>query len=139
MKAKEMLLGLLIGWAILAIFSVISERYIDHVITIPGKTFDLDVVVVIESDLNKAYKVVKKIDTTATIADFDARGVTFVNGSSIVVWMPKADDQIVAHELLHANFAIMNWAGVKLNDDTEEVYAYNLQYLTKEFYKQLNR
>lgn len=122
-----------------AIFSVISDRYTDHVLIIPGKTFDLDVLVVIENDVNKAYKVVKKFDTTATIADFEARGVTFTNGSVIVIWMPEVEDQIVAHELLHANIAIMNWAGVKLNDDTEEVYAYNLQYLTKEFYKQLNR
>lgn len=136
---KEILLGFIIGFALFAIVSVITERYTDHVLTIPGKTFDLDVVVVIEDDVHKAYKVVKKFDTTANIADFEARGVTFVNGSSIVVWMPKVDDQIVAHELLHANIAIMNWAGVKLNNDTEEVYAYNLQYLTKEFYKQLNR
>lgn len=136
---RETFLGFILGFFLMAIFSVISEKYTDHVFTIPGETFDLDVVVVIESDIKKAYKVVKKIDTTATIADFDARGVTFINGSSIVVWMPEVDKQIVAHELLHANFAIMTWAGVPLNEYTEEVYAYNLQYLTNQFYKQLNR
>jgi hypothetical protein len=105
--------------------------------SIPGKTFDLDVVVVINKDVNKSYEIIRQIDTTARIEDFEARGLTFVNGGSIVVWMPEVQKEIVAHELLHATVAIMNWASVPLIDQTEEVYAYQLQYLTNEFYRNL--
>jgi hypothetical protein len=34
---------------------------------------------------------------------------------------------------------MMKWAGIELNDETEEVYTYQLQYLTKQFYKQVNQ
>lgn len=106
--------------------------------TIYGNTFDLDVQVIINNDINKSFKIIKKIDTSATINDFDARGVTFTNGNSIVIWMPKIDHQIVSHELLHATIAIMNWANIPLNDSTEEAYTYQIQYLTNEFYKHIN-
>jgi hypothetical protein len=131
---KEFFLGFVLTSLFLAGWTHLDNKTSSQ-FTIPGKTFDLDVVVVIEKDVDKAYQVVRGIDTTATIDDFDARGVTFTNGSSIVVWMPKVEDQIVSHELLHATVAIMNWAGVPLTDQTEEVYAYQLQYLTNEFYK----
>ncbi len=130
---KEPLIILLVIAAIFGISKKIDQQL--EVFTIPGKTFDLDVVVVIEKDVNKAYKIIKGIDSTAALDDFEARGVTFTNGSSIVVWMPEVQKEIVAHELLHATVAIMNWASVPLTDDTEEVYAYQLQYLTNEFYK----
>ena len=132
----------IIGFTLTVCFMVILWHYDQNdynQFTIPGKTFDLDVVVVIEKDVNKAYHLVRKIDETATIEDFEARGVTFTNGSSIVIWMPEVEDQIVAHELLHATVAIMDWANVPLIDQTEEVYAYQLQYLTNEFYRQVKR
>jgi hypothetical protein len=34
---------------------------------------------------------------------------------------------------------MMKWAGIELNEHTEEVYTYQLQYLTKQFYKQVNQ
>lgn len=129
-----------IGFVLTSLFFVGWRHSVNEAsnqFTIPGNTFDIDVVVVIEKDADKAYQVVKKIDTTASKQDFEARGVTFVNGSSIVVWMPEVQKEIVAHELLHATVAIMNWASVPLTDQTEEVYAYQLQYLTNEFYKNL--
>lgn len=133
----------MIEWLVkipLIILTYMICMYVDQkprTFTIPGKTFDLDVVVVISKDVNKSYKIIRQFDTTARIEDFEARGVTFVNGSSIVVWMPEVQKEIVSHELLHATIAIMNWASVPLKDDTEEVYAYQLQYLTNEFYKNL--
>lgn len=139
MKAYTIILGCLLGSFIGRVISEGIKENSSYQFTIPGKTFDMDVVVVINDDVEKSYKIIKKIDTTATISDFDARGVTFTNGSSMVIWMPKVEDQIVAHELLHATIGIMNWAGVPLTDDTEEVYSYQMQYLTNEFYKHLNR
>lgn len=133
---KAFIAALLTFIAILVIDQKVKSK---DQFTIPGKTFDLDVVVVISKDTQKSLEMIRAIDTTATIADFDARGVTFTAGSSIVIWMPEVEDQIVSHELLHATVAIMNWAGVPLTEDTEEVYAYQLQYLTNEFYKNVNQ
>ena len=33
----------------------------------------------------------------------------------------------------------MYWAGMELNSETEEAFAYELQYLTNQFYNQINK
>ena len=115
-----------------------------RIVNINGGTFDMPLTVLITSDLNKALNYVKlNNDSSAKISDFDARGVTFpVNdGRPPIVWIPHMDNSpedisILNHELLHANFSILNWAGVYLSDSTEEVFTYNYQFLTKQFYVQ---
>ncbi|CAB4126238.1 hypothetical protein UFOVP153_10 [uncultured Caudovirales phage] len=109
----------------------------DYEFTIPGGEFDLDVKVLVTADLDYAVKYVhENLDSTAEIGDFDARGVTFPSkdGKSPIVWLPYLDDKpVIQHELLHATFDIMRWANVPLTEETEEVYTYELQYLTKQF------
>ena len=109
----------------------------DYEFTIPGSEFDLGVRVLVTSDLEYAVKYVQKnLDSTVQAGDFDARGVTFPSrdGLSPIVWIPNLDDPaVVQHELLHATIDIMKWASVPLTEDTEEVYAYELQYLTTQF------
>ena len=109
----------------------------DYEFTIPGGEFDLGVKVLVTSDLEYAVKYVQKnLDSTVQAGDFDARGVTFPSrdGLSPIVWVPNLDDPaVVQHELLHATIDIMKWANVPLTEDTEEVYAYELQYLTTQF------
>jgi len=82
------------------------------------------------------------LDSSAKSEDFDSRATTFtsIDGKSPIIWMPNTNDvSVVNHELLHATISIMNWAGVPLSDDTEEVYAYELQYLSKHFYDHINK
>ena len=145
---KMMLVWVLLGAIVCAIvlFNVPKEDIKDlttqyQIITLQGSTFDMDVIVLITEDTAFAARYVQQhLDTTATSADFDARGVTFSinDGRSPIVWMPDANDEtVVAHELLHATINILNWAGVPLTEDTEEAYAYELQYLTNEFYNQI--
>lgn len=114
-----------------------------RIITIEPSTFDMPVLVIITEDVNKALKFVKeKNDPSAKIQDFEARGVTFpINeGKPPIIWIPHLDGSpedvsILNHELLHANFSILSWAGLSLSDSTEEVYAYNYQFLIKKFYE----
>ena len=117
----------------------ITTRY--QVITLEGDTFDLDVKVLITEDTAFAAKYVREnLDSTAKSDDLNARGVTFgtIDGKSPIIWLPNTDDvSVINHELLHATINIMNWADVSLNDDTEEVYTYEMQHLTNEFYKQI--
>jgi hypothetical protein len=113
-----------------------------RIIDIDGSTFDMPVEVIITEDTAKALKYVQENnDSTAKLEDFRARGVTFPinDGRPPIIWIPHMDNSpedisIINHELLHANFSILSWAGVYLCDSSEEVYTYNYQFLTKQFY-----
>lgn len=115
------------------------------IIHIEGSTFDMPLDVIITEDKKMALEYVKlNNDSTCQISDFDARGVTFPinDGRPPIIWLPTMDGSvedisIANHELLHANFSILSWAGVYLSDSTEEVYTYNYQFLTKQFYDKL--
>lgn len=107
------------------------------VMVMDGGTYDSDVVVLVTEDLYFAASYVHdNLDTNVTVKDFDARGVTFTSpDGAVIVWLPNTKDtSIISHELFHATAAIMRWAGVPFTEDTEEAFAYELQYLTKQFY-----
>jgi len=116
-----------------------------RVITIEPSTFDIEVVVLITHDTAKALKYVQENnDSTAKMEDFDARAVTFPinDGKPPIIWLPHMngspeDISIANHELLHANFSILSWAGLSLSDSSEEAYTYNYQFLTKQFYEKI--
>jgi hypothetical protein len=113
------------------------------IVYITGSTFDMDVIVLVTKDTAYAAQYVRdNLDTTVTSKDFDARAVTFgpVNGNPIIVWLSDAEDKgVVAHEFLHATLYKMYWAGMELHSETEEAFAYELQYLTNQFYNQINK
>ena len=112
-----------------------------QVISLEGSTFDLDVTVLITDDTAFAVDYVQKnLDSSAKSEHFNARAVTFttIDGKPPIIWLPyHTPVDIVNHELLHATIDVMNWAGVPLTDTTEEVYAYELQYLSSQLYKQI--
>lgn len=110
--------------------------------TIPGGTFDMDVRVIITKDTAYAAKYIREnLDSSIVGNDLDCRGVTFgiVDGKAPIIWLPTADDiSINNHELFHATMNIMQWAGVEYSEKTEESYAYQLQYLSNQFYNKIN-
>lgn len=110
--------------------------------TLSGSTFDMDVTVLVTEDIDYALKYVREnLDSTVTIQDFDARAVSFpiVDGKSPIIWMATTDDQgVIAHEIFHTALNIMYWAGMELNSETEEAFAYEVQYLTNQLYNQIN-
>jgi hypothetical protein len=118
----------------------IATKY--ELVTLPGSIFDLDVKVLITDDTAFAAKYVREnLDSTVTSEIFDCRAVTFdtQDGKPIIMWMPYGTRiDIINHELFHTTINIMKWAGVPLNDSTEEVYAYQLQYLSKQLDNQIN-
>lgn len=117
----------------------ITTKY--QVITLSGGTFDLDVKVIITDDTVFAAKYIH--DNNGAIVepgDLDARGSTFttLDGTTPVIWLPEDfTTAIVNHELFHATLDLMKWAGVPLHGNTEEAYAYEMQQLSNEFYKQI--
>ena len=113
-----------------------------QIITLKGDTFDLDVKVLITEDVAFATKFVKEnLDSTVTSIDFNARAVSFptIDGKSPIIWMSTSYDKgVVAHEIFHTALNILYWAGMELNSETEEAFAYEVQYLTNSFYNQIN-
>lgn len=146
MKLVNWITGLVLIVCTVGIFSYMSTkpafttRY--KLITLPGGTFDLDVQVLITDDTAFAADYVRKnMDVVVTADMFDTRGTTFgsVDGKPPIIWLPQHPHvSIINHELLHATISVMNWAGVPLTDSTEEVYAYELQYLSQQLDNQLN-
>ena len=119
----------------------ITTKY--QLITLSGDTFDMDVNVLITDDTAFAAKYVRdNLDSAVTAADFDARAVSFptIDGKPPIIWMASTEDQgVIAHEIFHTTLNIMYWAGMELHSETEEAFAYELQYLTNEFYNQVNK
>ena len=113
------------------------------VYTIPAGTFDLDVQIIVTEDTAFAAKyITTNFDSSLKSPNLDARAVTFgtADGKPPIIWFSDIEDSaVVQHELLHVTIDMMKWAGIELNDQTEEVYTYQLQYLTKQFYKQVNQ
>jgi hypothetical protein len=113
------------------------------IVFITGSTFDLDIIVLVTEDTAYAAQYVRdNLDPTVTSKDFDARAVTFgpVEGKPIIIWLSDAEDKgVVAHEFFHATLYKMYWAGMELHSETEEAFAYELQYLTNQFYNQVNK
>lgn len=109
--------------------------------TINGGQFDQDINVIITEDTSYALNFIRKnLDTSVKSEDLFARGLTFesIDGKPIIVWLSDANDiGVNNHELLHATIALMKWANVPYSGDTEEVYAYQLQYLSNQFYNNL--
>lgn len=117
-----------------------TARY--RTVTLGGSTFDMDVKVLVTEDIDYAVKYVREnLDSTVTAKDFDARAVSFpiVDGKSPIIWMANTEDQgVIAHEIFHTALNIMYWTGMELNSETEEAFAYEVQFLTNSFYNQVN-
>lgn len=144
--AEAIIIGLSIGCMIATSVWMADNKSVDpqyKVYKIPAGTFDLDVDIIVTEDTAIAAKYITTIlDSSIKSPDLDARAVTFgtADGKPPIIWFSDIEDtSVVQHELLHVTIDIMKWAGIELNEHTEEVYTYQLQYLTKQFYKQVNQ
>lgn len=144
--AEAIIVGISIGLMLATAVWTIDKKSTDpyhKVYKIPAGTFDLDVNIIVTEDTAFATKyITKNFDSSIKASDLDARAVTFgtADGKPPIIWFSDIEDSsVVQHELLHVTIDMMRWAGVDLNEYTEEVYTYQLQYLTKQFYKQVNQ
>lgn len=115
---------------------------------ISGTIFDLDVYTVIGVDTAKARTFVNYMfkDSTACITEnFENRGTTFYKpGYPIIMWLPTTiknieELSITNHEIFHVVSSLLNWVGIKLSNETEELYAYTYQYYSKIIYTIINK
>jgi hypothetical protein len=133
---------------IFAVFCTISIASIEknpfaadgEIFIINGGTYDVDVIVIITPDIEKAMEfVMENITTPVTPEDFQASGTTFMDEEGrIVMWLSSSEDEgVITHELFHTTSFIMSWFDIPFDESTEHAYAYELQYLTNQFYKQI--
>ena len=142
---EKILLGVLALVLIVVPIAIIemdkkTHLYMDQVITLDGGTYDTEVNIIITKDTEKALEfIVDHVDYPVNSADFDGSGITYTDEEGrIAMWLDNAQDKgVINHELMHATISIMVWAGIPLDENTEEAYTYELQYLTNQFYKQI--
>lgn len=83
----------------------------------------------------------RKIDSTAKMSDFEDVEALTISTNPGLIWLSRAsipeDIPLINHELFHATVGVMNYAGVILNDSSDEAFAYEFQYLSNQLYKQL--
>lgn len=63
--------------------------------------------------------------------DFDAKTVSFPSGHTVISFI-KLDRGLIAHEVFHAVSYIFNHINIPFSDDTQEAYAYLIQYITQQ-------
>ena len=121
-----------------------DELYVEEsdFFVLEGGAYPVEIEVIINPDIEVAAEYVKdNLDSTVTACDFDgAAGLTFdfQDGKPGIIWLESAQDPgVVNHELLHATINTMRHSGVSFNDSSEEAYAYQLQYLTTQFYNKI--
>ncbi len=108
--------------------------------------YPFDILVWFGEDIAKMGKKLKKHISSAEVdellaQDFDRGKTCLFSTSQTVLWLPKppqdaGDMAALNHEIFHAVSLILNKVGMKL-DDSEEAYAYLIQYVSEQIYRKL--
>jgi hypothetical protein len=97
----------------------------------------------------KEFKITPENATETTVFDMDksktkiGRMVMFIGKQTVIRlnFMPHLSDpfemSLLQHEIFHTVGFMMSEINTPLNNDTHEVYAYLIQYLTEKIYKEL--
>lgn len=106
-------------------------------------------ILVYYGDRKGLYKVVKKHADRATAKEVTAQYMPNTDGQTIITKgrtlticmkdVPRDANSVAAliHELSHATNYILREVGIQHSEETEEVYTYLLEYLTKETLERL--
>lgn len=111
------------------------------------KVYPFDIFVWFGYDIERMGKKLKKYVSHTEVDEFTAqsfnRGKTcqFSSGQT-VIWLPNSPQSVdelsvLNHEIFHAVTLILNKVGIRLSEDSEEAYAYLIQYVSKQIYLHL--
>ena len=121
-----------------------------RLLKIPPFYRDLLIAIGDEGELNKGLTKFlgkeKADEVTGKLEILDtSRGKTYINTKDNIffVWLPELPNDnerfgFLIHELFHATVAALNSIGAIPSDDSEEVYAYVLGYLTERMLTEFN-
>lgn len=99
------------------------------VFNIQGPIKEICPLIIISEDSN----FVKSITGWDDIVYDDYLGIT----SNDTVWLRSNDISIISHEMFHLTTNTLQSMGVFLNDSTEEVYAYQIEFYIREINKHI--
>ena len=113
---------------------------------VPIDVFSTDIVVSINQSDDQLYDCLchrftrEQFDLAFDDWKSDARTVTHSDGFIIVRFRGKIKKEpdilgLVAHEAYHAAYSVLNKIGIQPGFETEEVYAYLIQFLVREILK----
>lgn len=107
------------------------------------ETYGANVTFVVSQNLEKSAKFIRdNQDSTFQVEElYGIDGKTIPrDDKQITIWLYTATYQplhlgVVSHEIFHATSDILNIVGVPLGYDSNEVYAYEIAYFEREFFK----
>lgn len=84
-----------------------------------------------EPNFKKGAKIIKKWTGQDYYPD-NTSGTTWIKaGKSPIIWFEKKDLSVIAHEVIHASWFILDEAGVKIDADNHEALTYLVGYIIK--------
>jgi hypothetical protein len=111
--------------------------------TISCGTFPSDVRVLITEDTTFALKYIQRYYSSIEAVNLrNTEAETFcLNGQEPpLIWLKCIDEEftpVIHHELFHAISSILRYSDIQLCDSTDEVYAYELEYLSNQLYEHI--
>ena len=127
----------IIKYVVLSLFFIVlllwvALRPVENYRVISGGTFSKNVYLFVTEDT-------AMVREYSPNADFNSEAFTVNEDGVIIVWFPfPPTEGLLAHEMEHATMMILSTCGVPHTGDTDEVYAYELQYLINEYHKKNN-
>ena len=107
-------------------------------------TYPFDIMVFIDKSDEVVYKELSKhldlTDEDKEILKCEGNGRTVMLEAGQTVMRIKNGKQFhetIAHEIFHAVEFLFRRIKIKLNEDSDEAYAYQIQYITKQVYEKL--
>lgn len=100
-------------------------------------TFDVDVIFMMGKDTSTVRKFVENVNPDVDVS-FECQSATYyAKGYPIVVWFPfipktPYEYSLVNHEVSHVIFSIFDNCEIPTCPETEEVFCYEFQYISKQ-------
>lgn len=108
--------------------------------------FPFDVLVCLGNPKKEILKWINRTKYKLSEGEVEAITITgmgrtiILRGGQTILWLknyPKAGSGTLAHEIFHAVEMVTDRMGIKLSQDSDETFAYMVQYLTNEIVKKL--
>lgn len=91
----------------------------------------------VEKRIEKNYKL---CDDERDAISLQGLGKTaMLKGGQTIIRVDRFEHSVIAHEIFHAVSFLMDRISISLTRESEEAFAYAIQYLTKEIYKRAKK
>lgn len=106
----------------------------------PKKLF----LIINEADSSVAYHFHKEADSFKAIYSLppedEARTIRTSRGTTVIRFgQVPTNPGTIAHEAFHATYSILDYVGAKLSDDSEECFAYLLDFITQKIHEEASK